>query len=223
MHRWTEFAEVTADALDFALDEAGVEDHDLRRDLLDAYRSLECYPEVTRVLDALRDGGRRTAILSNGSPRDARRGGSRAQGSGAGLDAVLSVDDVHVLQAAPGRVRPRVHPARGATARGLLPVIERLGRGGGGHVRVSGGLGESLRPGAGSSSPTPRRWRSRPSTRSPPSSSASVVSLVQCRIYPFRYPQVGLVGGVTRQSGRRVHPGRHRGDRPVAPTPTLDE
>ena len=46
MHRWTPFSEVTADALDFALDEAGIEDGALRRDLLDAYRSLECYPEV---------------------------------------------------------------------------------------------------------------------------------------------------------------------------------
>ena len=36
-------------------------------------------------------------------------------------------------------------------------------------------------------------------------------------MYPFRYPQVGLVGGVTRQAGRRLHPGRRRGDRPVAP------
>ena len=51
-----------------------------------------------------------------------------------------------------------------------------------------------------------------------PGSAASVLSLVQCRIYPFRYPQVRLVGGVTGQSGRRVHPGRRRGDRPVAPT-----
>ena len=51
------------------------QDHDLRRDLLDAYRSLECYPEVTRVLEALRDGGMRTAILSNGSRANARRGG----------------------------------------------------------------------------------------------------------------------------------------------------
>ena len=42
--------------------------------------------------------------------------------------------------------------------------------------------------------------------------------LVQCRICPFRYPQVGLVGGVTGQAGRRGHPGRRRGDRPVAPT-----
>ena len=47
---------------------------------------------------------------------------------------------------------------------------------------------------------------------------ASVVSLVQYRMYPFRYPQVGLVGGVTTQAGQRVHPARHRGDRPVAPT-----
>ena len=100
MHRWTEFAEVTADALDFALDEAGVEDHDLRRDLLDAYRSLECYPEVTRVLEALRDGGMRTAILSNGS-RAMLDAAVTSAGIGSRLDAVLSVDEVHVYKPHP--------------------------------------------------------------------------------------------------------------------------
>ena len=35
--------------------------------------------------------------------------------------------------------------------------------------------------------------------------------------FSIRYPQVGLIGGVTGQAGRRVHPGRRRGDRPVAP------
>ena len=100
MHRWTDFAEVTADALDFALDEAGVADGALRRDLLAAYRSLECYPEVTGVLDALRGAGMRTAILSNGS-REMLDAAVASAGLASRLDAVLSVDDVRVYKPHP--------------------------------------------------------------------------------------------------------------------------
>ena len=100
MHRWTPFAEVTADALDYAMDEAGIEDDALRRDLLDAYHSLACYPEVTRVLDDLRAGGMRTAILSNGS-RAMLDAAVASAGLASRLDAVLSVDDVHVYKPHP--------------------------------------------------------------------------------------------------------------------------
>ena len=180
MHRWTPFSEVTADALDFALDEAGIEDDALRRDLLDAYRSLECYPEVAGVLDSLRGGGMRTAILSNGSremldaavasagDRDPPRRGS-VGGRRPGL------------QAAPGRLPPRVRPARGGARGGLLSVLERVGRGGGGDLRLPGGLGEPLRPGRGSDSPTPPTSRSRPSTRFRVSCSASAGSVRRLR------------------------------------------
>ena len=100
MDRWTPFSEVTGDALDFALDEAGIEDDALRRELLDAYRSLECYPEVVRVLDALRGGGMRTAILSNGS-REMLDAAVASAGLAGRLDAVLSVDDVRVFKPHP--------------------------------------------------------------------------------------------------------------------------
>ena len=100
MDRWTPFAEVTEDSLDFALDEAGIEDGALRRDLLDAYRSLDCYPEVVGVLDALRGGGMRTAILSNGS-REMLDAAVVGAGLGSRLDAVLSVDDVRVFKPHP--------------------------------------------------------------------------------------------------------------------------
>ena len=102
MHRWTDFAEVTADALDFALDEAGIEDRGgaLRHDLLDAYRSLECYPEVAGVLDTLRAGGMRTAVLSNGS-RGMLDAAVESAGLASRLDAVLSVDEVRVYKPHP--------------------------------------------------------------------------------------------------------------------------
>ena len=100
MGRWASFAEVTADALDFALGEAGMEDEALRRDLLEAYRSLACYPEVPPVLDALREAGMRTAVLSNGS-RDMLDAAVASAGLEGRLDAVLSVDDVRVYKPHP--------------------------------------------------------------------------------------------------------------------------
>ena len=100
MDRWTPFSEVTEDSLAFALDEAGVADDALRRDLLDSYRSLECYPEVVRVLDMLRGGGMRTAILSNGS-REMLDAAVASAGLGSRLDAVLSVDEVRVYKPHP--------------------------------------------------------------------------------------------------------------------------
>ena len=100
MDRWTPFSAVTEDSLDFALDEAGIADDALRRDLLDAYRSLACYPEVVGVLDALRGGGMRTAILSNGS-REMLDAAVASGGLGSRLDEVLSVDDAGIFKPHP--------------------------------------------------------------------------------------------------------------------------
>ena len=97
---WTDFAEVLEDALDYALDEAGIRDDALRADLLEAHRSLDCYPEVTRVLDALRDGGMPSAILSNGS-RSMLDAAVASASLGRRLEAVLSVDDVRVYKPHP--------------------------------------------------------------------------------------------------------------------------
>lgn len=110
MERWTDFAAVTEDALDFALDQAGVQDGggggggSLRAALLDAYRALDCYPEVPAVLDALRAGGMRTAVLSNGS-RGMLDAAVASADLGSRLDAVLSVDDVRVYKPHPAVYR----------------------------------------------------------------------------------------------------------------------
>jgi 2-haloacid dehalogenase len=68
MDRYVDFWQITGDGLDFALDSHGVHDIALRSDLMNAYLTLDCYPEVPGVLGALRDAGVQTAILSNGSP-----------------------------------------------------------------------------------------------------------------------------------------------------------
>jgi 2-haloacid dehalogenase len=97
MGRYVDFWQVTGHALAYALDAHGVRDPRLEDDLLQAYLSLECYPEVPRVLGELRQAGMKTAVLSNGSPMmlEAAVGSS---GIGALLDAVISVDVLGVFK-----------------------------------------------------------------------------------------------------------------------------
>ena len=68
MLRYVDFWQVTREALEFAFETHGIDDAELRGSLLDAYLSLDCYPEVPAVLGTLRDAGLKLAILSNGSP-----------------------------------------------------------------------------------------------------------------------------------------------------------
>lgn len=95
-----DFWQVTADALDFALDTLGIVDRPLRDRLLELYLSLAAFPEVPDVLRRLRAAGIRTAILSNGSP-DMLRAAVRSAQIEDLLDAVLSVEEVGVYKPHP--------------------------------------------------------------------------------------------------------------------------
>lgn len=68
MGEYRDFWELTERALDVAFARVPSADKALRQPLLDAYWKLDCYPEVPKVLKALKDSGARLAILSNGSP-----------------------------------------------------------------------------------------------------------------------------------------------------------
>jgi len=89
MRRHADFWQVTQDALD----SLGMNDGALRRELMEAYLHLNCYPEALR---ALKQAGLKTAILSNGSPAMLK---AAVENSGlAGLvDVVLSVEEVGVF------------------------------------------------------------------------------------------------------------------------------
>ena len=96
-----DFAQVTAEALDWALEAQGLEgDADLRARLLALYAELPAYPEVPGVLEALRGAGLRCAILSNGSPGMLQSAVASA-GIGPLLEAVLSVEEVGVFKPDP--------------------------------------------------------------------------------------------------------------------------
>lgn len=99
-NRHADFWDVTQDGLDWALEAAGLDgDAALRDRLMQLYRELDAYPEAPGVLQALKDRGLNTAILSNGSPgmlSDA----IRSAGLDSALDAALSVEDVGVYKPA---------------------------------------------------------------------------------------------------------------------------
>jgi 2-haloacid dehalogenase len=100
MGRHRDFADVTADALDYVLARFPKVDRKLREPLLEAYRTLDAYPEVPGVLAELKRAGARLAILSNGTP-DMLAAAVASAGIGAYLDTVISVEDVGAYKTDP--------------------------------------------------------------------------------------------------------------------------
>lgn len=95
----TDFWQVTQDGLDWAMEAVGLDDPELRERLLALYWELAAYPEVHVMLAKLKAAGRKTAILSNGSP-DMLDGAVTSAGIGETLDTVLSVQAVGVFKPA---------------------------------------------------------------------------------------------------------------------------
>ena len=97
---YADFWTLTGRALDHAIARCPSVDPAMRARLLEAYRALDAYPDARPVLEALRERGLLTAILSNGSPgmlADA----VRAAEIGPLLDAVLSVDTIPTFKTDP--------------------------------------------------------------------------------------------------------------------------
>jgi 2-haloacid dehalogenase len=97
MGRHVHFWQVTSDALDYAMATLGIEDEGLRERLLDWYRTLDAYPEVKAMLEALSGAGMKTAILSNGAP-EMLASAVESVSLDDLLDAVLSVEDVGIYK-----------------------------------------------------------------------------------------------------------------------------
>jgi 2-haloacid dehalogenase len=88
---YADFWTLTERALDFAFARVPSVDRSLRSKLLDAYLTLDAFPDARNALAALKAQGLRLAILSNGTPR-MLAAAVEAAGIGDYLDAVLSVD-----------------------------------------------------------------------------------------------------------------------------------
>ncbi len=101
--RHAPFMQVTTDALDFTLATHGIDNPAARARLLEAYRTLDCFPEVPGVLRQLKSAGFETAILSNGT-HGMLADAMSAAGITEFIDHALSVDEVGVF-----KTHPRVY------------------------------------------------------------------------------------------------------------------
>ncbi len=100
MQEYVEFWQVTGDGLDYALAALGIEDDNLRERLMDIYMRLDAFPDVKDVLTALKAGGIKTAILSNGSPKMLASAVENA-GIEDVLDLTFSVDSIGIYKPHP--------------------------------------------------------------------------------------------------------------------------
>ena len=98
--RHADFWQVTADALDFALERLQLGEAGLRERLMNLYLTLSAFPEVPGMLRRLKAAGFRTAILSNGAPAMLASAVANA-GIADLLDFVLSVEEVRVYKPHP--------------------------------------------------------------------------------------------------------------------------
>jgi 2-haloacid dehalogenase len=95
--QYVDFWTLTERALDFALARVPSVDKALKPRLLDAYRTLDAFPDARATLEELKARGRQTAILSNGTPRMLETA-VKAASLGAVLDKVLSVDSIRIYK-----------------------------------------------------------------------------------------------------------------------------
>jgi 2-haloacid dehalogenase len=101
MNRYKDFWQVTQDGLVYAARALGLHLDPARRvRLMDAYMTLAAFPDVKPGLQQLKAMGLRLAVLSNGEPKMLQ---SAAHSAGIAdlLDAVISVDEVHVFKPSP--------------------------------------------------------------------------------------------------------------------------
>ena len=95
--RHTTFWDLTQKSLDTAIATVGGIPDGLRDKLLSAYRTLDAYPEVPAMLDRLRAGGAKCAILTNGDP-DMIAEAAASAGIADRLDRILTVHEVGVFK-----------------------------------------------------------------------------------------------------------------------------
>ena len=140
MGRYLDFAELTEQALDYAIKQVVPQHSSLKSQLLAAYRHLEAYQDVRTALSQFKARGAKLAILSNGSPEMLKSVITSNQLSEL-LDVVLSVDAV-----VPTRLIGCVRNGGSRTWREegshLLPLVESLGCCGRGRVWPSRRLGQ---------------------------------------------------------------------------------
>lgn len=119
MGRYENFADITRDALAYALRVLGLSaDADVIDRLMAKYLALDLYPEAAEALAALKTC--RRAILSNGSP-SSLQALVRNSGLDKVFDAIISVDAVKIYKPSP-RTYALIEPALGVGPADVLFV-----------------------------------------------------------------------------------------------------
>ena len=95
--RYVDFEQVTADALDYALDSLAIINPGLRNELLALYRCLPAFTDARPALEVLRSLGTRSIILSNGTPTMLDHS-VRAAGLDHLVEGIVSVDRIGVYK-----------------------------------------------------------------------------------------------------------------------------
>jgi 2-haloacid dehalogenase len=112
---YVDFWTLTERALDYALARFPSANKNLKSKYLDAYLSLDAYPDARAMLTELKARGLQTAILSNGAPAMLAAAVTAAK-LDSYLDAVLSVDAIKMF-------KPRLEVYRMATDKfGVSPA-----------------------------------------------------------------------------------------------------
>ena len=97
MDEYIDFWQITSDALDYAMETLGIENNELREELLNLYLKLEAYPEVNDLLKKLKQRGLKTGILSNGSMKMLNSAVDNAN-IREYLDEILSVEECKIYK-----------------------------------------------------------------------------------------------------------------------------
>ena len=97
MDEYIDFWQITSDALDYAMETLGIENNELREQLLNLYLKLEAYPEVKVLLTKLKQRGLKTGILSNGSMKMLNSAIDNAN-IREYLDEILSVEECEIYK-----------------------------------------------------------------------------------------------------------------------------
>ena len=97
MGKFVDFWHVTGEALDHSMKVVGLDDPALRAELMQLYLSLEPFPDARDCLERVKQGGTKTAILSNGSMTMLVAAVKNAGFDGL-IDAIYSVDRTEIFK-----------------------------------------------------------------------------------------------------------------------------
>ncbi len=100
MNRYTNYDLISKYALEFACDVYGMKDVTVKKNILEAHAKLDCYSDVKDSLKTLKDAGKTTAILSNGSPQKLSSALKNA-GLTNLLDGIYSTDQIKTYKPSP--------------------------------------------------------------------------------------------------------------------------